>query len=381
VERLARAATTNAARRPDGEAGVAAAAAGSSSPRSLRRCQPDQVPRDCLNSRAARREYPWRQGDCRGWCGRLQGRAARAARCVQHRTVPGFPLALLQRRPNPPSNCPGSRASFGGMGRPRRPNLPGRAFHIVTRTQGHADLFTPALRWTVLRLLRRYLLRSDARLLAFAVMPNHLHLVLIQGQQPLWRLMQPFLRAVALAVHAVHGGEGHVFERRYRDRICRDARHVIRAIAYVHANPVRAGLCTHPRDYPWTSYRAYVRARRAGVPPLVAVRLLLLGERRDGEDSPPRPAAARQTLLNSGNGQRRCDAALEQLAIDVARKVAPAIHIDEIRSRHGRRDLVLVRRAIALAASAAGYTSAEIGQVLARSDSAVSRLLTREPTV
>jgi hypothetical protein len=52
--------------------------------------------------------------------------------------------------------------------------------------------------------------------------------------------------------------EGFVFERRYRDRPCADPDHLRNAIVYTHLNPVRAGLCSTPDEYAWSSHRAWV---------------------------------------------------------------------------------------------------------------------------
>lgn len=148
------------------------------------------------------------------------------------------------------------------MAKQPRPDLPGVAFHLASRLQDKAHRFTPGLRDRVVRLLMRQAARSDVRLLAFVVMTNHLHLVVIQGERPLGRFMQPFLRSVALSVHRVHGTEGHVFERRYRDRVCNDVVHLRNAIAYTHLNPVKAGLCKAPGDWPWSSHALYQSAAR-----------------------------------------------------------------------------------------------------------------------
>src|SRR5690606_28499612 len=97
-----------------------------------------------------------------------------------------------------------------------------------------------------------------AELFAYVIMPNHLHLVLRQGEEPLWRFMQPYLRRIAIQVQRTHEREGRVFERRYRDRYCADADHLRTAILYTHLNPIRAGLCSDPREYPWSSHLAWV---------------------------------------------------------------------------------------------------------------------------
>ena len=143
------------------------------------------------------------------------------------------------------------------MSRRPRPHLPGSTFHLTTRLHRREELFTPALRTQIVGIIRDELSVTDADLLAYAIMPNHFHLVIRQGRAPLPSFMQPIVRRAALLVQREHGREGYVFERRYRDRACADPDHLRNAIVYTHLNPVRAGLCRSPNEYAWTSHGAW----------------------------------------------------------------------------------------------------------------------------
>ncbi len=131
-------------------------------------------------------------------------------------------------------------------------------FHLVSRTHRGERWFVPELRDRFTRLIPAVVSRTDARLLAFAVMPNHLHILLRQGEMPLSASMQPLVRRVAYRVQRHHGIEGTVVERRFRDRLCESPDHAREALMYVHLNPWRAGLCGGTLDYPGTTYRAYL---------------------------------------------------------------------------------------------------------------------------
>jgi REP element-mobilizing transposase RayT len=142
------------------------------------------------------------------------------------------------------------------MGRTPRAHLPGVAFHLTARLQNREPLFLGS-EARIVDLIGESARHCDVQLLALAVMPNHLHLIVVQGRLPLARLMQPLLRRVASLVARKRRREGHIFERRYHDNPCLDAGYLRNAIAYVHLNPVRAQLCTAPDAYPWTSHQAY----------------------------------------------------------------------------------------------------------------------------
>ena len=136
------------------------------------------------------------------------------------------------------------------MGRRKRPYHPGTIFHLTSRTHRHEEWFDPGLRTTIVELIHRMVARTDAQLLAYAVMPNHLHIVLRQGRMELAQVMQPLMRRVALQVQRQHGFEGSVVERRFRDTACTTPDHVRMAIVYTHLNPWRAGLCGDDLSYP-----------------------------------------------------------------------------------------------------------------------------------
>lgn len=144
-----------------------------------------------------------------------------------------------------------------GMSRRERPNLPGCAFHLTARIHQREELLTPELRTHVVGIIRDQVRCSDVDLLAYAIMPNHFHLVIRQGVEPLDRTMQPIMRRTALLVHRAHDREGHVFERRYRDHACSDPLYLRNAIVYTHLNPVRAGLTRRADEYGWTSHNAW----------------------------------------------------------------------------------------------------------------------------
>jgi hypothetical protein len=53
---------------------------------------------------------------------------------------------------------------------------------------------------------------------------------------------------------------GHLFQGRYKAILCQKDSYFLELSAYIHLNPVRAGLVKDPIDYPWSSYRFYKKA-------------------------------------------------------------------------------------------------------------------------
>ena len=153
---------------------------------------------------------------------------------------------------------PRFRMHPSGMPRKKRQYLPGTAFHITSRVQWKEQHFDEPLRTEIVAAVRDSLYKSDARIIALAVMPNHLHLVVRQGLEPLASLMQPLLTRAALRTRRATRQHDHVFGGRYFSKPCGNATYLRELIAYTHLNPVRWGLCSKPEDYAWSSASAYL---------------------------------------------------------------------------------------------------------------------------
>ncbi|MBF6169822.1 transposase, partial [Streptomyces gardneri] len=91
--------------------------------------------------------------------------------------------------------------------------LPGGIFHLTARTLRREHRFTPRLRSLAVAAIADAAERADCRILAVAVMSNHLHIVAQQGDRPLSALMQPLLRRLAHRIQEAHDLEGPVFWR------------------------------------------------------------------------------------------------------------------------------------------------------------------------
>jgi putative transposase len=150
------------------------------------------------------------------------------------------------------------------MGRAPRLQLAGGFFHVMTRGNRHQPIYIDAHDIVEFeKLLTRIVRRLEWRIHGFCWMPNHYHLVIETLSENLSAGMQRLNGVYAKSFNHAHGFEGHLFERRFRSVLVESDAHMLELERYLALNPVRAGLCDHPADWPWGSYRPMVGRARA----------------------------------------------------------------------------------------------------------------------
>ncbi len=97
-------------------------------------------------------------------------------------------------------------------------------------------------------------LEMSFRLLAFVIMPDHVHLVVIPSEgYRLGQFMQLLKGRFARRYNGVIGERGRLWQSRCHERTLRSEGELFAAIEYVHRNPVTAGLVKEASAFPWSS--------------------------------------------------------------------------------------------------------------------------------
>ena len=150
------------------------------------------------------------------------------------------------------------------MARRLRLQYPGAIYHVMARGNGRQDIVCDDVdRGRLQDELGKAAIRCRWQIYAFAIMSNHLHIVLKTPEPNLSRGMQTFLSGYANVWSRRHKFCGHVFQGRYRTELVEDGTYLWPVTRYVHLNPVRAGLVEHPAAWAWSSYPGYAhRGRR-----------------------------------------------------------------------------------------------------------------------
>ncbi|MBZ5720700.1 MAG: transposase [Acidobacteriia bacterium] len=114
-------------------------------------------------------------------------------------------------------------------------------------TDASRRIFESALEW-VRRSYRLYVY-------GYVVMPEHVHLLL---SEPHRDTLADALKSLKQGVsRRLLGDAEHFWQKRYYDFNIRNYLQFVEKLRYIHRNPVKRGLCEHPEDWEWSSFRQY----------------------------------------------------------------------------------------------------------------------------
>jgi len=131
-------------------------------------------------------------------------------------------------------------------------------YHIISRGNQKQKVFLDEGDFEkYLALLKRYKKKFKFKLLAWCLMPNHVHLILdVNYTAELKKIMQGLNLAYSRWFNKKHNKVGHLWQGRYKSKMIQKDNYVLNCISYIELNPVRANLKNTPQDYLWSSFRA-----------------------------------------------------------------------------------------------------------------------------
>jgi REP element-mobilizing transposase RayT len=140
-----------------------------------------------------------------------------------------------------------------------RQDVEGGVHHVYARGNDGRLVYRDDLdRVMYLRMLGRVVRRNAWRCLAYCLMDNHLHLLIETPKPNLGSGMQWLHGLYAQTYNERHGRNGHVFQGRYGAVLIESDEQLCVVAAYIARNPLNAGLCRLPGEWPWSSYGAAV---------------------------------------------------------------------------------------------------------------------------
>ena len=137
----------------------------------------------------------------------------------------------------------------------RRFILENHAYHTISVTRGRQPVLSdPRSALALLNAIQFERTSERAYVLAYAILPDHLHLLLVPREpSDISVVMRNLKSYAAKSINEAVRRSGPLWQSSFYDRVIRDEAHLERTIEYVHCNPVVAGLSARALDYPWSS--------------------------------------------------------------------------------------------------------------------------------
>jgi len=144
------------------------------------------------------------------------------------------------------------------MPRQSRIDAPGAVHHIIVRGIARRAVFRDDHdRDRFIDRLGTLLIETETRCFAWALIPNHVHLLLRTGRVPVANLMRRLLTGHAVTFNRRHKRYGHLFQNRYKSILCQEETYLGELVRYIHLNPLRAKIVEDMRAldrYPYSGH-------------------------------------------------------------------------------------------------------------------------------
>jgi len=152
------------------------------------------------------------------------------------------------------------------MSRHVRLDFEGAVHHVMTRGIEKRQIFLcPEDRNDLLARICEAVASLDATVYAWALMPNHYHLLIRTGTFRLPRIMSSINTGYVVSFNRRHDRVGHLFQNRYKSRLVQEDFCLLNLVRYILLNPIKAGIVNSLAElagYEWTGYSALCGKRK-----------------------------------------------------------------------------------------------------------------------
>ncbi|MCM3443116.1 transposase [Metabacillus halosaccharovorans] len=140
----------------------------------------------------------------------------------------------------------------------KRIYIPERFYHIISRGNRRDPLFRNTSDFQAfLHILQQLYDKYPFELASYCLMNNHYHLQLRSKKAPISKMMALINKRYANYYNTKYRLTGHVYEKRFFDKIIDDKEGMLAVSRYIHLNPVEAKMVKLPEHYPWSSFVYY----------------------------------------------------------------------------------------------------------------------------
>jgi len=152
------------------------------------------------------------------------------------------------------------------MPRQARLDAPGTLHHVMIRGIERSSIFEDDQdRSDFISRVGILSQETGTRIVAWALMSNHVHLLLFSGPIGISTFMRRLLTGYALRYNRRQGRSGHLFQNRYKSIVCEEGAYLLELVRYIHLNPLRASRVKSMEEldqYPWSGHRALIGKER-----------------------------------------------------------------------------------------------------------------------
>jgi putative transposase len=146
------------------------------------------------------------------------------------------------------------------MPRQSRIDAPGALHHIICRGMERRRIFEDDKdRDNFIKRLGGILSETKTSCYAWALIPNHFHILAQTGDVPLSTVMRRLLTGHAVSFNRRHRRSGHLFQDRYKSILCQEDAYLLELVRYIHLNPLRAGLVSDLKQLDRFGYGGHSR--------------------------------------------------------------------------------------------------------------------------
>jgi REP element-mobilizing transposase RayT len=132
------------------------------------------------------------------------------------------------------------------MPRTARLDAPGALHHIICRGFERRAVFrSDEDREDFINRLSRIVTETKTACYAWALIPNHFHLLLRNCGTPITTTMRRLLTGYAVSFNRRHNRKGRLFRNRYKSILCQEERYLMELVRHIHLNPLRAGVVSN----------------------------------------------------------------------------------------------------------------------------------------
>lgn len=131
-------------------------------------------------------------------------------------------------------------------------------YHIMVKGNNKQDIFLDEDdKVEYLKRVKRYKEKYKAKIYAYCLMSNHVHLLVYDNGQDISKIMQSLNLSYVIYFNKKHDRSGHLFQDRFKSVMVKKDAYFVEVSKYIHLNPVKAYMAKTAEQYKWSSSSIY----------------------------------------------------------------------------------------------------------------------------